>query len=355
MTDFLNRRYVVTGAASGIGQAVAQRLLDAGAEVLLSGPQHTVRCGHQPYSRSICPTPQSIDAAWTTWRESDGLSTSPASRHPPADLVLAVNSLAVRHLPEAFLGTAEPGRFGDHRLVDRRLSPGHCDWISSAICSPPTPSKKARHGSRPTRNRATPTTSPKRSARSTPSRWVWLSRRWVSESTPCSQDRLKRRSRRLRRSHGQRHPRRSRTCWAGMRARMSRRVVLFLSSDEAHWVNGQALAVDGGISGAVAGASGVVPAPKSKDTQGEFVTIYALRPTVSASVLADLAGIRYRSAQHCLGVAIGTAARDRAARARNAKSKSPRRWPQTWDGRPVEAWLGDVASTKGEAVSHEST
>jgi NAD(P)-dependent dehydrogenase (short-subunit alcohol dehydrogenase family) len=37
-------------------------------------------------------------------------------------------------------------------------------------------------------------------------------------------------------------------------------VVLFLASDDARWVNGQALAVDGGISGAV--ASGVVPAPE---------------------------------------------------------------------------------------------
>lgn len=37
-------------------------------------------------------------------------------------------------------------------------------------------------------------------------------------------------------------------------------VVLFLASDEARWVNGQALAVDGGITGAV--ASGVVPAPE---------------------------------------------------------------------------------------------
>ncbi|EFG78573.1 putative 3-alpha-hydroxysteroid dehydrogenase, partial [Mycobacterium parascrofulaceum ATCC BAA-614] len=37
-------------------------------------------------------------------------------------------------------------------------------------------------------------------------------------------------------------------------------VVLFLAGDDARWVNGQAIAVDGGISGAV--ASGVVPAPE---------------------------------------------------------------------------------------------
>ncbi len=37
-------------------------------------------------------------------------------------------------------------------------------------------------------------------------------------------------------------------------------VVLFLASDDARWVNGQALAVDGGLTGAV--ATGVVPAPE---------------------------------------------------------------------------------------------
>jgi NAD(P)-dependent dehydrogenase (short-subunit alcohol dehydrogenase family) len=37
-------------------------------------------------------------------------------------------------------------------------------------------------------------------------------------------------------------------------------VVLFLASDDARWLNGQAVAVDGGISGAV--ATGVVPAPE---------------------------------------------------------------------------------------------
>ncbi|WP_157137542.1 SDR family NAD(P)-dependent oxidoreductase, partial [Mycobacterium parascrofulaceum] len=33
MADFSGKRYVVTGAASGIGHAVAERLLSAGAEV----------------------------------------------------------------------------------------------------------------------------------------------------------------------------------------------------------------------------------------------------------------------------------------------------------------------------------
>jgi NAD(P)-dependent dehydrogenase (short-subunit alcohol dehydrogenase family) len=33
MSEFAGRRYIVTGAASGIGQVVAERLLEAGAEV----------------------------------------------------------------------------------------------------------------------------------------------------------------------------------------------------------------------------------------------------------------------------------------------------------------------------------
>ncbi|HEX7826537.1 MAG TPA: SDR family NAD(P)-dependent oxidoreductase, partial [Mycobacterium sp.] len=34
MTDFEGKRFIVTGAASGIGAAVAERLLSAGAEVV---------------------------------------------------------------------------------------------------------------------------------------------------------------------------------------------------------------------------------------------------------------------------------------------------------------------------------
>ena len=37
-------------------------------------------------------------------------------------------------------------------------------------------------------------------------------------------------------------------------------VILFLASDAARWVNGQAIAADGGITGAV--ATGVVPKPE---------------------------------------------------------------------------------------------
>ncbi len=37
-------------------------------------------------------------------------------------------------------------------------------------------------------------------------------------------------------------------------------VVLFLASDDARWINGQAMVVDGGITGAV--VTGVVPAPE---------------------------------------------------------------------------------------------
>ena len=34
----------------------------------------------------------------------------------------------------------------------------------------------------------------------------------------------------------------------------------------------------------------------------------------------------------------------------SGRPRSPRRSPRIWAGRPVEAWLGDIASTKAEAA-----
>ena len=70
MTDFSGKRYVVTGAASGIGHAVAERLLAAGAEVVsLDRPSSSSIGGqsrwHSTYSRRRVDWPR---AWWTRFR-----------------------------------------------------------------------------------------------------------------------------------------------------------------------------------------------------------------------------------------------------------------------------------------------
>ena len=103
MADFEGKRYVVTGAASGIGHATAERLLAAGAEVYSldrNAPQAAVT-GHIEVDLA---NPRSIDSAVEQLdKEYDGLmSVAGIPGTAPADLVIAVNSLAVRHLTQTF-------------------------------------------------------------------------------------------------------------------------------------------------------------------------------------------------------------------------------------------------------------
>src|SRR6516165_4819448 len=98
MSEFTGRRYVVTGAASGIGHAVAEKLLAAGAEVYCLDRNVPTA----PVTRHIAvdlSNPRSIDAAVEQLDgEFDGLmNVAGVPGTAPADLVLAVNALAVRH------------------------------------------------------------------------------------------------------------------------------------------------------------------------------------------------------------------------------------------------------------------
>ncbi len=110
MSDFAGKRYVVTGAASGIGDAVARRLLDAGAEVhSLDRNEPTA-----PVTRHLkvdLASPDSIDAALAELEGSyDALfNIAGVPGTAPADVVFAVNTLAPRHLTELFLDRLNPG------------------------------------------------------------------------------------------------------------------------------------------------------------------------------------------------------------------------------------------------------
>ena len=110
MTEFSGKRYVVTGAASGIGHAVAERLLAAGAEVYcLDRNQPTAKVTR--HVEVDLANPHSIDTALERFDgEFDGLmNIAGIPGTAPADLVLAVNSLAVRHLTESFFERLRPG------------------------------------------------------------------------------------------------------------------------------------------------------------------------------------------------------------------------------------------------------
>jgi NAD(P)-dependent dehydrogenase (short-subunit alcohol dehydrogenase family) len=109
MSYFSGKRYVITGAASGIGQAVAEQLLIAGAEVT-SLDRNVPTAGVNRHIEVDLANPRSIDAALEHLDgDFDGLfNVAGIPGTAPADLVLAVNSLAVRHLTGAFLDRLRP-------------------------------------------------------------------------------------------------------------------------------------------------------------------------------------------------------------------------------------------------------
>ena len=110
MASFSGRRYVVTGAASGIGHAVAEQLLALGAEVT-SLDRNTPTAAVQAHIEVDLANPRSIDAALEQLNgDYDGLMNVAGIPGTAAgELVFAVNSLAVRHLTEAFFERLVPG------------------------------------------------------------------------------------------------------------------------------------------------------------------------------------------------------------------------------------------------------
>jgi NAD(P)-dependent dehydrogenase (short-subunit alcohol dehydrogenase family) len=110
MSEFNGRRYIVTGAASGIGHAVAEQLLAAGAEVY-SLDRNTPTAAVTRHIEVDLSNPRSIDAAVEQLDgEFEGLmNVAGVPGTAPAELVLAVNALAVRHLTELLFGRLKRG------------------------------------------------------------------------------------------------------------------------------------------------------------------------------------------------------------------------------------------------------
>jgi NAD(P)-dependent dehydrogenase (short-subunit alcohol dehydrogenase family) len=110
MTGFSGKRFMVTGAASGIGHAVAERFIAAEAQVI-SLDRNVPKAAVSQHVTVDLASPRSIDAALEqlsgTFDALVNVAGVPGTA--PADTVIAVNSLAVRHLTEAVLERLSPG------------------------------------------------------------------------------------------------------------------------------------------------------------------------------------------------------------------------------------------------------
>lgn len=262
MADFTGKRYVVTGAASGIGDAVATRLLGAGAEVYCLD-RNTPSAAVTQHIEVDLANPRNIDAALEQLEGSfDGLlNVAGIPGTAPAELVFAVNSLAVRHLTESFFERLNPG--GSVVIVSSTAGfgwPLRLDVIREVLATDTFEEGAAWFKNNPQQGNAY-NFSKEVSTVYTLSMGLALAEMGFRINavlpgpvrTPILTD--------FEESMGK-------DTLDGLKNLLGRHaepediasVVVFLASDDAHWVNGQALAVDGGISGAV--ASGVVPAPE---------------------------------------------------------------------------------------------
>jgi NAD(P)-dependent dehydrogenase (short-subunit alcohol dehydrogenase family) len=262
MTAFDGKRFVVTGAASGIGNAVAERLLAAGADVV-SLDRNTPTAAVTRHVEVDLANPRSIDAAVEQLDgQFDGLvNVAGIPGTAPADLVLAVNSLAVRHLTEAFFERLNPG--GSVTIVSSTAGfgwPERLEVIRDLLATDTFEEGAAWFKSNPQQGNAY------NFSKEVTTVYTMSMGLAVVElglrinailpgpvETPILAD--------FEATMGKDN-------LDGVKELLGRHAdpddiasaVLFLASDEARWINGHALVVDGGITGAV--MTGVVPAPE---------------------------------------------------------------------------------------------
>lgn len=262
MWDFSDRRYVVTGAASGIGHATAEQLISAGAEVI-SLDRNPVKAAVSRHIEVDLANPRSIDAALEQLDgEFDGLiNVAGIPGTSPADLVIAVNTLAVRHLTEAMLPRLRTG--GAVTIVSSTAGfgwPDRLEAIRDLLATDTFEDGAAWFKSHPQQGNAY-NFSKEATTVYTMTMGLALVEMGLRINavlpgpveTPILVD--------FEESMGK-------DTLDGVRELLGRHgspddiaeAVLFLASDSARWINGETLVVDGGITGAV--ASGVVPKPE---------------------------------------------------------------------------------------------
>lgn len=262
MSEFEARRYVVTGTASGIGHALAEKLVALGADVT-SLDRNTPTA---PVARHIevdLANPRNIDAALEQLDgQFDGLmSIAGIPGTAPADLVFAVNSLAVRHLTEAFFERLRPG--GTVTIVSSTAGfgwPQRLDAIRDLLATDTFEEGAAWFKAHPQQGNAY-NFSKEVTTVYTLSMGLALAQMGFRINavlpgpvqTPILVD--------FEETMGKEN-------LDGIKELLGRHAtpddiadaVMFLASDAAQWINGHTLVVDGGITGAM--ASGVVPIPE---------------------------------------------------------------------------------------------
>jgi NAD(P)-dependent dehydrogenase (short-subunit alcohol dehydrogenase family) len=262
MSEFTGKRYVVTGAASGIGHATAEKLLAQGAEVIALD-RNSPSAAVSRYIEVDLANPRSIDAAIEQLDgDVDGLmNIAGVPGTAPADVVLAVNTLAVRHLSEAFFERLRPG--ATVTIVSSTAGfgwPNRLEAIGELLATDTFEEGLAWFKANPQQGNAY-NFSKEVTTVYAMSMGLALSQMGLRINavlpgpveTPILAD--------FEESMGKDN-------LDGVKELLGRHAtpddvadaILFLASDAARWINGHALVVDGGITGAV--LSGVVPAPE---------------------------------------------------------------------------------------------
>jgi NAD(P)-dependent dehydrogenase (short-subunit alcohol dehydrogenase family) len=262
MSEFVNKRYVVTGAASGIGHAVAEMLLAGGAQVY-SLDRNSPTAAVTRHIEVDLANPRSIEAAVEQLDgQFDGLiNVAGVPGTAPADVVLAVNALAVREISEAMFERLKPG--GTVTIVSSTAGfgwPARLDVIGELLSTLSFDEGLAWFKAHPQQGNTYNFSKEVATVYAMSMGLMTAQNGYRINAvlpgpveTPILAD--------FENTMGKEN-------LDGLKALLGRHAtpddvagaIVFLASDAARWINGHALVVDGGATGAV--MTGVIPAPE---------------------------------------------------------------------------------------------